>query len=47
MRLQEAGVTNDVINAAVSKFILEVIVKHGRPAKYYCNKDPFTLKSLL
>ncbi|CAK8692618.1 protein-tyrosine sulfotransferase 1-like [Clavelina lepadiformis] len=44
-RLEEAGVTNSVINDAITQFILEVIVKHGHPAKYLCNKDPFTLKS--
>ncbi|CAO2629055.1 Protein-tyrosine sulfotransferase 2 [Lemmus lemmus] len=26
-------------------FILEVIAKHGEPARVLCNKDPFTLKS--
>ena len=45
-RLDEAGVTKEVIDAALSQFILEIIVKHGHPAKFYCNKDPFTLKSL-
>ncbi|KAI6176665.1 Protein-tyrosine sulfotransferase [Aphelenchoides bicaudatus] len=44
-RLQEAGVTNEVINAAISSFIIQVIAGHGSPAKRYCNKDPFTLKS--
>merc|ERR1711990_477913 len=44
-RLDEAGVGEKVINAAVSEFILEIIVKHGKPAERLCNKDPFTLKS--
>jgi protein-tyrosine sulfotransferase len=44
-RLDEAGVGESVINAAVSEFILEIIVKHGKPAERLCNKDPFTLKS--
>jgi len=46
IRLREAGITEDVINAAITQFILEVIVKHGKPAPYLCNKDPFTLKSI-
>ncbi|XP_048412489.1 protein-tyrosine sulfotransferase 2-like isoform X1 [Stegostoma tigrinum] len=46
MRLNEAGVTDHVLDAALQAFILEVIAKHGEPAKYLCNKDPFTLKSL-
>ena len=32
-----------VQSAAVSDFILEIIVKHGAPARHYCNKDPFTM----
>ncbi|CAB3402991.1 unnamed protein product [Caenorhabditis bovis] len=43
-RLQQAGVTNDVINAAVSSFIMQVIVGHGEVAPRLCNKDPFTMK---
>ncbi|XP_075070609.1 protein-tyrosine sulfotransferase 2 [Mixophyes fleayi] len=45
MRLDEAGVTDVVMDAAVQAFILEIIAKHGEPAKLLCNKDPFTLKS--
>ncbi|XP_026541274.1 protein-tyrosine sulfotransferase 2 [Notechis scutatus] len=45
MRLNEAGVTDQVLDAAMQAFILEVIAKHGEPARYLCNKDPFTLKS--
>ncbi|XP_078523430.1 protein-tyrosine sulfotransferase 2 isoform X1 [Lissotriton helveticus] len=47
MRLDEAGVTDQVLDSAMQAFILEVIAKHGEPAKYLCNKDPFTLKSSL
>lgn len=43
-RLHEAGVTPDVLDAAVGEFMLEIIVRHGKPAKRLCNKDPFTLK---
>lgn len=45
MRLKEAGVTDLVIDEAMRQFLLEVIVRHGQPNKYLCNKDPFTLKS--
>lgn len=46
MRLDEAGVTDEVLDAAIRAFLLEVIVGHGEPAPRLCNKDPFTLKSL-
>ncbi|XP_063058509.1 tyrosylprotein sulfotransferase 1, like [Engraulis encrasicolus] len=46
MRLDEAGVTEEVLDAAVRAFLLEVIVGHGELAPRLCNKDPFTLKSL-
>uniref|UniRef100_A0A914UMA2 Protein-tyrosine sulfotransferase n=1 Tax=Plectus sambesii TaxID=2011161 RepID=A0A914UMA2_9BILA len=44
-RLDEAGVNDHVLNAAISAFIIEVIARHGEPAQRLCNKDPFTLKS--
>ena len=44
-RLQEAGLSEEVIDSALAAFILEVIAKHGEPAPRLCNKDPFTLKS--
>ncbi|OQR76865.1 protein-tyrosine sulfotransferase-like [Tropilaelaps mercedesae] len=44
-RLLEGGITNEVIDRAVSSFILEVIVRHGEPAPRLCNKDPFTLRA--
>lgn len=44
-RLDEAGVTEEVIDSAVKSFILEIIAKHGEAAPHLCNKDPFTLKS--
>lgn len=46
MRLDEAGVTDEVLDSAMQAFLLEIIVKHGEPATYLCNKDPFALKSL-
>ena len=44
-RLREAGLTDTVLNDAISSFILNIIVKHGKPAARLCNKDPFTLRS--
>ncbi|XP_044312065.1 protein-tyrosine sulfotransferase 1 [Varanus komodoensis] len=46
MRLDEAGVTDEVLDSAMQAFLLEIIVKHGEPAPFLCNKDPFALKSL-
>ncbi|KAG1951530.1 protein-tyrosine sulfotransferase [Pimephales promelas] len=46
MRLDEAGVTDEVLDSAMQAFLLEIIVKHGEPANFLCNKDPFALKSL-
>ncbi|XP_028938042.1 protein-tyrosine sulfotransferase 1 [Ornithorhynchus anatinus] len=46
VRLDEAGVTDRVLDEAMRAFLLEIIVKHGEPAPYLCNKDPFALKSL-
>lgn len=44
MRLEEAGITKEVLNSAISQFCLEIIANHGAAAKYLCNKDPLTLK---
>lgn len=44
-RLIEGGITDDVMDAAMTAFILEVIVRHGKPAPRLCNKDPFTLRA--
>ncbi|CAM4669987.1 hypothetical protein PO909_008284 [Leuciscus waleckii] len=46
LRLNEAGVTDEVLDSAVRAFLLEIIVGHGEPAPRLCNKDPFALKSL-
>ncbi|KAK9496819.1 hypothetical protein O3M35_012948 [Rhynocoris fuscipes] len=45
MRLEEAGINNDVLDAAVAAFCLEIIARHGDPAERLCNKDPLTLKT--
>lgn len=44
-RLFEAGITSQVLDSAIGEFIMEIIARHGRPAKRLCNKDPFTIKS--
>lgn len=44
-RLKEAGISSEVLDSAVSAFILEIIAHHGPPAERLCNKDPFTLRS--
>lgn len=44
-RLMEAGLTDQVIDSALSAFILEIVARHGDAAPKLCNKDPFTLKS--
>jgi protein-tyrosine sulfotransferase len=44
LRLEEAGITKEVLNSAISQFCLEIIANHGAAAKYLCNKDPLTLK---
>ena len=44
IRLEEAGITKEVLNSAIAQFCLEIIANHGSAAKYLCNKDPLTLK---
>ncbi|CAH2074798.1 unnamed protein product, partial [Iphiclides podalirius] len=44
MRLEQAGVSKEVLDNAIAAFCLEVIVRHGEPAPRLCNKDPLVLK---
>ena len=37
-RLTQGGVSKDVIDSAVTSFILQAIVQHGEPAERLCNK---------
>ena len=37
-RLTQGGVRSDVIDAAVTSFILQTIVEHGPAAERLCNK---------
>lgn len=43
-RLQNAGMTDEIIDSAVASFILNVVVKHGKIAPNLCNKDPLVLR---
>ena len=43
-RLLNAGITDELIDSALSAFILEIIVNHGKPADHLCNKDPLVLR---
>ncbi|XP_047001331.1 protein-tyrosine sulfotransferase-like [Schistocerca americana] len=45
VRLEEAGLSKEVLDSAIAAFCLEVIARHGEPAPRLCNKDPLTLKS--
>lgn len=44
MRLDQAGITSDVLNSAIAAFTMEIIAKHGEPAPRLCNKDPLLIK---
>ena len=35
------------LNLAMLHILFKLIVRHGEPAPFFCNKDPFTLKSSL
>ncbi|XP_067008739.1 protein-tyrosine sulfotransferase [Anabrus simplex] len=45
LRLEEAGLSKQVLDSAIAAFCLEIIARHGDPAPRLCNKDPLTLKS--
>ena len=45
-RLDSAGLNMSVLDDATRAFISQVIVNHGPPAEYYCNKDPLNFKYL-
>ncbi|CAG9815375.1 unnamed protein product [Phaedon cochleariae] len=44
MRLEQAGITKEVLDSAIAAFTLEIIARHGEPAARLCNKDPLTIK---
>ena len=45
-RLNEAKITEGVLDNALAAYILSIIAQHGEMAPRLCNKDPFTLKSM-
>ncbi|XP_020917599.2 protein-tyrosine sulfotransferase 2-like [Exaiptasia diaphana] len=44
-RLNEAGVTENVLDSAAASFIFQIIKNHGAPAPILCNKDPLSLRN--
>lgn len=44
IRLEQAGISRQVLDSAIAAFTLEIIARHGEPAPRLCNKDPLTLK---
>ena len=42
-RLKEAGISEETLDSATRAFISEIILNHGKVAKYLCNKDPLVL----
>ena len=45
-RLNDAGVTREVLDSAVAAFLVETISRHGSPANRLCNKDPLLFRHL-
>ena len=43
-KLEEAGVTREILNVIASGFITQLIELHGESAPFLCTKDPETLK---
>ena len=46
-RLIEAGMDQQVLDRATRAFISEIIMGHGLPSKYLCNKDPLALNYMM
>lgn len=44
VRLQEAGISRSVMDAAVSAFTLELMSRTGEPSRYLCNQDLLSVK---
>ena len=42
-RNEAAGISKEIIDKAVSAFILEVVSRHGPPAELVCAKEPFLM----
>ena len=42
-RLKEAGLGDNLLDQATVAFMSEILLHHGEPAKFLCNKDPMVL----
>ena len=42
-RLREAGISDRVVNSAITSFILELLTTYVQPSDVLCSKDPFAL----
>lgn len=42
-RLVAAGISELTLDVATRAFVSQIILNHGQPAKYLCNKDPLVL----
>ena len=42
-RMEEAGISREIINSAAHAYIFEIIKMHAKNAPYLCTKDPTTL----
>ena len=45
-RLESGGVSEELLDRAIAAFMSEIIVGHGIPSKYLCNKDPLLLQHM-
>ena len=45
-RLEEAGLSESVLDLVVRNFVSDVIEHHGAPALRYCNKDPLAFNHM-
>ena len=45
-RLESGGVSEELLDRAIAAFMGEIIVGHGAPSKYLCNKDPLLLQHM-
>ena len=45
IRLEEAGLTGNVLDSAFSAFILEILAQQGKASSRLCNNDPSTIYS--
>ena len=46
-RLDAAEISEEVVDKATNDYILKIILGHGKPAKFMCNKDPLVLNHMV